>query len=238
MSKDPRKWLIAVAIAVIFFVYAPKIIDRPNSEPVTSQVSLTSLIKRVDPSVVYVESVDEYGDYLWSGSGVIICSDGLVLIAGHVIDGAKAFKIVLPDGREFWSNKSYLSDVTDIGLIQFDAEKLPFSYIGNSDNLCKGEEVFIIGSPLGTLYNTVTSGIISGLGRDIDFYGEKLMVQSDAQSWPGNSGGPVFNMRGKIIGILVGGYWGADGISLIVPSNVVKLVVDVYKAEKALEDAT
>ena len=237
MSKDPRKWLIAVAIAVIFAACFPAVYHRSGPEPIISQVSLVSLIKRVDPSVVYVETIDEYGSRLWSGSGVIISSYGLILTAGHVIDRAEAFKIILPDGREFWSNESYLSNITDVGLIRIDAEKLPFSYLGNSDNLRKGEEVFIIGSPLGIeLQNTVTAGIISGLKRDIDFFGEKLMIQSDSQSWPGNSGGPVYNMNGRVVGILVGGYWGADGISLIIPSNIIKLVLNCYSAERGLKN--
>lgn len=240
MSKDPRKWVLAAILAVMFAIAFPVVYYAPDPGSVTSQVSLVSMIKRVDPSVVYIEAVNEYGDRLWSGSGIIISSDGLILTAGHVIEGAEAFKIVLPDGREFWSNKSYLSGITDIGLIWVDAEKLPFSYLGNSDNLRKGEEVFIIGCPFGfELRNTVTAGIISGLKRDSDgFFGEKLMIQSDAQSWPGNSGGPVYNMQGQIIGILIGGYWGADGISLIVPSNICKLVLNIYKAEKELENAS
>jgi S1-C subfamily serine protease len=240
MSKDPRKWIIAVCIAVVVIlaVNSSTIYQRFNPESIISQVSLVSLIKRVEPSVVYIETVDDYGDRLWSGSGVIIYPDGLVLTAGHVVDGATAFKIVLPDGQEFWSNKSYYFDIIDVGLIQIDAEKLPFSYLGNSDNLCKGEEVFIMGSSLGfDLFNTVTSGIISGLKRDIGFFGEKLMIQSDAQSWPGNSGGPVYNMNGRIVGILVGGYWGADGISLCIPTNICKLVINCYMAEKELENA-
>ena len=237
MSKDPRKWLVAVAIAVIFAACFPAVYHKSGLEPVTSQVNLVSLIKRADPSVIYIEAVDEYNSHLWSGSGVIISPDGLVLTAGHVIDGAEAFKIILSDGQEFWSDKSYLSNVTDVGLIQIDAEKLPFSYLGNSDNLHKGEEVFIIGSPLGIeLQNTVTAGIISGLKRDIDFFGEKLMIQSDAQSWPGDSGGPVYNMNGRVVGILVGGYWGADGISLIIPSNIIKLVLNCYSAERGLKN--
>jgi len=238
MSKDPRKWVLAAILAVLFAICFPIVYHRPDPEPIVFQIDLTSVIKRVDPSVVYVEAVDEYGGCLWSGSGVIICPDGLILTAGHVVDGAEAFKVVLFDGQEFWSNKSYLSGVTDVGLIQIDVEKLPFSYLGNSDNLRKGEEVFIVGCPFGIeLRNTLTMGVISGLKRDIDYFGEKLIIQSDSQSWSGNSGGPVYNMQGKVVGILVGGYWGTDGISLIIPSKICKLVLNIYKAERELERA-
>ena len=239
MSRDPRKWVLAAILTVLFAICFPIIYYKPDPEPVISQINLISLIRRVDPSVVYVEAVNGYGDRLWSGSGVIICPDGLILTAGHVVDGAEAFKVILSDGQEFWSNESYLSDVTDVGLIQIDAEKLPFSYLGNSDNLRKGEEVFIVGCPFGIeLRNTLTAGIISGLKRDINYFGKKLMIQSDSQSWSGNSGGAMFNMRGKVVGILIGGYWGTDGISLIIPANICKLVLNCYVAEKELENAS
>lgn len=240
MSKDPRKWVITAVLAVIFALCFPTIYYRVKPKPIIStQINLVSLIKRVDLSVVYIEAYGEYDNYLWSGSGVIISSDGLILTAGHIVKGAITFRIVLSDGQKFWSNKSYLSDVTDAGLIQVDAGKLLFSHLGNSDNLHKGEKVFIIGCPFGIeLRNTITQGIISGLKRDIDFFGKKLIIQSDSQSWPGNSGGPIYNMRGQVVGILIGGYWGADGISLIVPSNICKLVINIYEAEKELENAS
>lgn len=238
MSKDPRKWIIAVALAVIFAASFPAIYYRSNPKPVVSQINLVSLIKRVDPSVVRIEALNKYDERLWSGSGVIISSDGLILTAGHIVKDAETFKIILSDSQEFTADKCYLSDITDVGLIKIDVNELPFSNLGNSDNLCKGEKVFIIGSPFGpNLFSTVTCGIISGLGRDIDLFGEKLMIQSDAQSWPGNSGGPVYNMRGQIVGILVGINRDGDGISLIVPSNICELVINVYKAELALERA-
>lgn len=238
--KNPKKWIIAAILAVIFALCFPTIYYRIKPKPIiNTQINLVSLIKRVDLSVVYIEALDEYNNRLRLGSGVIISSDGLILTAGHIIKGAENFKIILSDGQEFWSDQSYLSDVTDIGLVQINAEKLPVSYLGSSNNLYRGEEVFIIGSSFGLdLFNTVTRGIISGLERDIDFFGKKLMIQSDAQHWPGNSGGPVYNMRGQMIGILVGGRWGIDGISLCIPSNVCQLVLNVYKAEKELENAS
>ena len=240
MLRDPRKWILAAILTVIFAVSFPTVYYRLRPETIiNTEVSLISLIKQVDPSVVYIEAMGDYGVRLWSGSGVIIFSDGLILTAGHVVKQTKIFKVILSDGRKFWADRSYLSDITDVGYIKINAEKLPFSNFGNSDSLYKGEKVFIIGCPFGKrLFNTVTTGIISGLNRDIDFFGEKLMIQSDAQGWPGNSGGPVFNMRGRIIGIVVGGKRSYDGISLIVPSNICKLVLNCYLAEKELKNAS
>jgi len=240
MSKDPKKWIIAAIMAVVLIAYfSPYNIRWQPETVVSTQVDLVSLIKRVDPSVVYIEISDECGYPMWSGSGVIVSPDGLILTAGHVVDDAYSFRVVLPDGREFTTEKSYFSDVTDAGFIKIDAKELPVSSFGNSDNLKKGEEVFIIGTPLGyTLKNTVTSGIVSGLKRDYDddFFGEKFLFQSDALSWPGNSGGPVYDMRGQIVGIVVGGYYPLDGISLCVPSNICILVMDVYEAKLVLEE--
>lgn len=237
MSKDPRKWFVAAVLAVIFAVSFPTVYYRQKPETIVPQISLISLIKRVEPSVVYIEALDKYSGHLWSGSGVIISSDGLILTAGHIINGTEAFKIILSDGQEFLTGKSFLSNIVDVGLIQINVEKLPVSFLGNSDNLCKGKEVFMISSPFGRdLYNTVTWGIISGLERDIGFFGEKLIIQSDVQSWPGSSGGPVYDMNGHIIGILVGGCRNVSGISLIIPSNICKLVIDTYKIEKELEN--
>jgi len=109
--------------------------------------------------------------------------------------------------------------------------------LGKSNNLKKGLDVFVIGCPFGyELRFTVTKGIISGLERDCDgFFGEKLILQVDAQSWPGNSGGPVYNMRGQIIGILVGGYYNADGIGLCIPSDVINGILNIYQAERKIE---
>jgi len=201
--------------------------------------NLVQVIQRIEPSVVYIEAQDEGGRRLWSGSGVIISEDGLILTAAHVVNGAGQFKIILPDGREFLSYRSFCRyDITDVGFIQLDdAEGLPVSYLGRSISLKKGLDVFVIGCPFGyELRFTVTKGIVSGLDRDCDgFFGEKLILQVDAQSWPGNSGGPVYNMQGQIIGILVGGYYGVDGIGLCIPVDVIQGILNIYQAEQEMK---
>jgi S1-C subfamily serine protease len=156
----------------------------------------------------------------------------------------------LPDGREFWSKSSWhRSEISDVGFIQLKdkpcqighpddiSEKLPISYPGNSSGLRKGDDVFIVGCPFGyELRFTVTKGIVSGFKRDFGgYFGKKMLIQVDAQSWPGNSGGPVYDMRGQIAGILVGGYYGADGIGLVVPVDTIKALFAIYKAERYVE---
>lgn len=229
--------LILVAIAFGMTQINNRLLIVENRPIVNS--GLVQTIQRVEASVVYVQGQDYEGNPLWSGSGVIISEDGLILTAAHVVDGADKFKVILSDGREFYSEKSWhRHDISDVGFIQLeDANELQVSYLGKSNNLKKGLDVFVIGCPFGyELRFTVTKGIISGLERDCDgFFGEKLILQVDAQSWPGNSGGPVYNMRGQIIGILVGGYHNADGIGLCIPSDVINGMLNIYQAERKIE---
>lgn len=248
MKQRDRLVVIIAALALLLNVTIP----RKQSVHVPRQISLVQVIQRVDPSVVYIEAYgnyephDEYGfnrhscDKLWSGSGVIISENGLVLTAAHVVDGADKFKIILPDGREFWSeNTWHRSEISDVGFIQLDiSEKLPISYLGKSDRLRKGEDVFIIGCPYGyDLRFSVTKGIVSGLERDCDgFFGEKFILQVDAASYPGNSGGPIYNMQGQVIGILVGGYSGGyDNIGLCIPVDVIQGILNIYQAEQEMK---
>lgn len=233
---------LLVIVAALLGIY--KIDNRLNCAP-PERPSLVQVIQRVNPSVVYVEAYNSAehsysGESykLWSGSGVILEPGGLVLTAAHVVEGADKFKITLPDGREFWSEESWhRSEISDVGFIQLDvAEKLPVSYLGKSSDLRKGEDVFIVGCPFGyELRFTVTKGIVSGFSRDFDgFFGTKMLLQTDAQSWPGNSGGPVYDMRGQIVGVLVGGYYGADGIGLCVPVDIISGILKIYNAEQAV----
>ena len=197
------------------------------------------------PACVFVEAESSYEDWYddyhssgWSGSGVIISEDGVIVTAGHVVDGATSITVRLNDGREFEAVDWHKEKSTDLGIIKIDSRNLPIVPIGDSDSEFLGNQVFIVGCPFGEeLYNTVTTGIVSGLKRDIDFFGDKLMLQVDSQSWPGNSGGGVFNLNGEVIGILVGGMRGYDGMSLCIPSNIVTLMLDKYYAEQMMTEA-
>ena len=186
----------------------------------------------------YEDWYDDYHSSGWSGSGVIISEDGVIVTAGHVVNGATSITVRLNDGREFEAVDWYEEDSTDLGIIKIDSHSLSIVPIGDSDSEFLGNQVFLIGCPFGEeLYNTVTTGIVSGLKRDIDFFGDKLMLQVDSQSWPGNSGGGLFNLEGELIGILVGGMRGMDGISLCIPSKIVTLMLDKYYAEQTMTEA-
>lgn len=241
MITRTRIVILLVVVAALLGIW--KMDNCLNCAP-DVRPSLMQVIERVNPSVVYVEAFSTaYGDEykLWSGSGVVVDPGGLVLTAAHVVEYADKFKVTLPDGREFWSEESWhRSEISDVGFIQLADvnDKLPVSLPGVSSGLRKGDDVFVVGCPFGyKLRFTVTKGIVSGFKRD-DFeglFGKKLLMQVDAQSWPGNSGGPVYDMNGQIVGILVGGYYGADGVGLVVPVNIIKALFAVYKAERYVE---
>jgi len=189
------------------------------------QGELPNLVKESLPLCVYVEVVADDG-WEWSGSGVIVASN-IILTAGHVVEDADKI-VVITDSNEMYNAIGWYEDEkNDCGIIVLRSEFKDYAQFADSNELLIGESVYIVGSPYGKeLFNNVTFGIISGLNRDADFFGECGMITSDAAANPGNSGGPVFNMRGEIIGILVGGINGADGISFITPSNICKKLLE------------
>jgi len=163
------------------------------------------------------------------GSGFIISDDGFVLTNAHVVEGADEVTVTLTDRREFKAKVLGADRRTDVALLQVEARNLPSVRIGDSNRIRAGEWVIAIGSPF-NLENTVTAGIISAKSRDT---GEYLpLIQSDVAVNPGNSGGPLINMRGEVIGInsqiatLSGAY---NGISFAVPIDEVMRVSDQIK---------
>jgi serine protease Do len=160
------------------------------------------------------------------GSGFIISDDGFVLTNAHVVEGADEVVVTLTDRREFKAKVLGSDARSDVALLKVDGRNLPSVRIGDSGKIRVGEWVIAIGSPF-NLENTVTAGIISAKARDT---GEYLpLIQSDVAVNPGNSGGPLINMRGEVIGInsqiatLSGGY---NGISFAVPIDEVMRVAD------------
>jgi len=132
------------------------------------------------------------------GSGFIISTDGYVLTNHHVVDGADEIIVTLPDKREFKGHLVGSDQRSDVALVKIDGSALPSSKIGDPAKLKVGEWVIAIGSPFG-LQNTVTAGIVSAKGRET---GELLpFIQTDAAVNPGNSGGPLINMRGEVVGV-------------------------------------
>lgn len=153
------------------------------------------------------------------GSGFIIESNGFILTNAHVVDGATTIYVTLPDKREFKAKLIGADKRTDVALVKIEANGLPRLQIGDSSKVRVGEWVLAIGSPFG-LENTVTAGIVSAKSRDTGDY--LPFIQTDVAVNPGNSGGPLLNTRGEVIGInsqifsRSGGYM---GISFAIPMD-------------------
>jgi serine protease Do len=215
--------------------------------------AFVEIAKAVTPSVVYIEVTTEaksnfhdkdfeffFGpDFKFdlppqqgSGSGVIISSDGYIITNNHVVKDAKenGIKVVLMDKREFKAKLIGTDPNTDIAVIKIDASDLSVASIGNSDDLHVGQWVLAIGNPLG-LNNTVTAGIISALGRNINISGDSYsinnFIQTDAVINPGNSGGALVDINGMVIGInaaikTTNGFY--QGYGFAIPINIAKNV--------------
>ena len=160
------------------------------------------------------------------GSGFILSSDGYVMTNAHVVDDADSIYVTLTDKREFKAKLIGVDDRTDVAVVKIQASSLPAVTIGDSNKLRVGEWVVAIGSPFG-LENTVTAGIVSAKGRDTGDY--LPFIQTDVAVNPGNSGGPLINMQGEVIGInsqIYSRTGGFMGISFAIPIDEAMRVAD------------
>jgi len=173
-----------------------------------------------------------------SGSGVIISNDGYIVTNNHVVDGADEVTVTLSNRRSFKAKVVGADPSTDLAVVKIDAQGLPFLLYGNSDDIKVGQWVLAVGYPL-TLETTVTAGIVSAKGRTLDINRRQSQspiesfIQTDAAVNPGNSGGPLINPQGQLIGINsaiaspTGSY---AGYSFTIPVNMVKKIVnDIMK---------
>ncbi|MEM6252905.1 MAG: HhoA/HhoB/HtrA family serine endopeptidase [Cyanobacteria bacterium P01_D01_bin.156] len=161
------------------------------------------------------------------GSGFIISDDGKIITNAHVVDGADTVTVTLKDGRILDGRVMGSDPVTDIAVIKVDERNLPTVELGNSDQLQPGEWSIAIGNPLG-LDNTVTVGIVSGVGRSSNQVGvpDKRVefIQTDTAINPGNSGGPLLNQQGEVIGVNTAIIRGAQGLGFAIPINMVEKI--------------
>jgi serine protease Do len=176
------------------------------------------------------ESVDEPNGIKenYIGSGIILDGEGIILTNYHVVVGADAVIVRLPDGEEFRADDIRGDGVTDLATIRITASrKLPAATLGDSDEVEVGDPVALIGSPL-CLERSVSAGVVSAKDRKMDHKGAYL-IQTDACSNPGNSGGPLVDEKGRVIGIVegtVGEKGESQGLNFVIPINVAKRVTD------------
>lgn len=161
------------------------------------------------------------------GSGFIVRSDGYVLTNNHVIEGAKEIVVTLADGRKFNGKTMGRDPRNDLAIVKIDAKDLPAVQLGDSDKIRPGDFAIAIGNPYG-LQHTVTAGIISGLARSLDGNPEEpgIYIQTDAAINRGNSGGPLIDIEGRVVGINTAIIPQAQGLGFAIPVNVAKSVMD------------
>jgi serine protease Do len=167
------------------------------------------------------------------GTGFFISPDGYILTNNHIVEKAERVTVNTVQGKEYDAKVVGTDPKTDIALIKVDAKDMPFAELGDSAQMKVGEWVLAIGNPYG-LDHTVTAGIISAKGRQIDTGSYQDFIQTDAAINRGNSGGPLINMRGEVVGITSNIFTptgGNIGIGFAIPSNIAKKVVVQLKAK-------
>jgi serine protease Do len=167
------------------------------------------------------------------GTGFFISSDGYILTNNHIVEKAERVTVNTVQGKEYDAKVIGTDSKTDIALIKVDAKGTPFAELGDSAQMKVGEWVLAIGNPYG-LDHTVTAGIISAKGRQIDTGSYQDFIQTDAAINRGNSGGPLINMRGEVVGITSNIFTptgGNIGIGFAIPSNIARKVVGQLKAK-------
>ncbi len=226
-------------------IVASKDSGSDNSDFVTDAVQKDGgAVVRIDSSRTVVSSVpDIFNDPFFgldrselqqqkqvvrgTGSGFIFNSNGEILTNAHVVDGVQNVTVTLKDGRTFTGKVLGKDKVTDVAVVKIDGSNLPTISLGNSDRLQAGERAIAIGNPLG-LDNTVTTGVISALGRsgsEVCIPDQQVRcIQTDAAINPGNSGGPLLNRHGEVIGMNTAIIQGAQGIGFAIPINTAKSI--------------
>src|SRR5262245_11873397 len=205
------------------------------------------IVKAVSPAVVTIvaEGVTETdpttgqtGTGEAIGSGVIFDANGLILTNHHVVaNDPKSLTVHLKDGRTFDASIYGIDTLTDLAIVKDDATGLPTAPIGDSSSIQVGQQAIAIGSPLGTFTDSVTSGIVSAIGRSIPVEDGSILsnlIQTDTAINPGNSGGPLLDPSGTVIGVNTAAASQAQGIGFALPIDIAKPLLAEASAGKPL----
>lgn len=212
--------------------------DHGTYDP-DGSLSAVEIIAKCMDSVVSIDITMSNGSenvYAGSGSGVLVSHDGYIATCNHVVEGAATIKVYLNDGTQYEAELIGNDPVTDIAVVKIEAPEgaeFPYATVGTSEGLRVGQRVYAIGNALGTLSNTVTDGIISGLDRDIEIDGQSMtLLQTSAAINSGNSGGALFTDTGLLIGIVNAKTSGTtssgasiEGLGFAVPIDLAKPIM-------------
>lgn len=249
-----RSFLIIIAIGIIIaaFVYHPQT-PLPKAPEETKTVvkeenAVITAVEKASPSVVAIgvsrRVVNPFNPFAVPkkedatiGTGFPVSDKGIIVTNKHVVaDPGVKYTVVGKDGQKYEIRKIYRDPSLDLALVQVDASSLKALELGDSSQLKVGQTVIAVGNALGRFTNTVTTGVVSGLGRKVKvgspFEGfENLddLIQTDAAINPGNSGGPLLNSAGQVIGVNVATTEGAQNIGFAIPINSVKALVAEFE---------
>ena len=206
------------------------------------ETAVTKAVAKVSPAVVTVVGIVPgeitfFGptpDQEVSGSGVIVSEKGYIITNNHVVEGTKTLHVIFAGGQKVPARIVGTDRFADIAVLKVETKVPAVAVLGNSDVLKPGETVIAIGSPLGAFRNTVTVGVVSATGRSIDTgkgYRMEGLIQTDAAINHGNSGGPLVNLAGEVVGIntlIVRGSGPdvAEGLGFAIPSNTVRAIAE------------
>lgn len=193
--------------------------------------AVVGVVAQVGPAVIGVEGMR--GERGGQGSGVILSADGLALTNSHVVDGRRRMAAVTDDGDRLDAQVVGDDPATDLALLELKARDLPWAALGDSDSLQPGQLAIAVGNPLG-FRSTVSAGVVSAVGRAMRGVGGQLIenvVQHTAPLNPGNSGGPLVDSRGRVVGVNTAIIAMAQGLGFAVPSNTARWVADELRSQ-------
>ena len=233
-TQAPSSMAASAPNATMDLQAAPKGIDNI---PQGGGISLQDIYTRNIPSVVSITCQSSHSAS--SGTGVILSADGYIVTNAHVVENSSAVTVQLTDDRTFSARLVGCDDISDLAVLRIDCTDLTPAQFGDSSTLRVGDTVVAIGDPLGAAFRgTYTNGIVSAINRDVDMNGRTMtLIQTNAALNSGNSGGPLINCYGQVIGIntmKIGTFTdnaGVEGLGFAIPSTQVKDIVDQIIAQ-------
>ena len=243
--------ILAIALGIVIllsaqcvFVFAktetaiePDTAIEPETKPFDG-LDIIAAVGGVDESVVGIigkisqesRSYSEYSDNIAVASGIILKANGYIVTNAHVVEDLEAIYVVLSNRKVYEAYVVATDTPSDLALIKISKGMLKPVVFAKSSDVKVGTMVLTVGTPLEMgLQNSVSMGIISGVNRTIGDFTEYSFIQTDASANPGNSGGPVVNMNGEVIGIIVGGYSYFQGLSFCIPSDTITYVMSHFE---------
>ena len=233
-AQEPAAAVSSAPNATMNLQAAPKGIDNI---PQNGGMSLQDIYTQNIPSVVSITCQSSHSAS--SGTGVILSADGYIVTNAHVVENSSAVTVQLTDDRTFSARLVGCDDISDLAVLRIDCTDLTPAQFGDSSTLRVGDTVVAIGDPLGAAFRgTYTNGIVSAINRDVDMNGRTMtLIQTNAALNSGNSGGPLINCYGQVIGIntmKIGTFTddaGVEGLGFAIPSIQVKEIVDQIVAQ-------